>query len=431
MSTTVTYKGNTIATVSNNTKTLKTAGTYMEDDVTLVDVTSEGGGGTYQTKTDINPTTSSQTIIPDAGYDALSSVQINAMPSGTAGTPVATKGSVSNYSVEVTPSVTNTAGYISSETKTGTSVIVAASELVSGTYSVTSSGTKDVTNYASASIPAGTVTAPSSISGTSATVSTGTNTLTLTKTISVTPSVSTAGFVSSGTAGNSSVSLAASVTTQAAQTIHPSTSDQTIATSTYLTGTQTIKGVAISGLEAGNIKSGVTIKVGDSTDDDCITSVTGTYGGVGTLLTTYSMGTISTSSTNAADTGKSISVSSVNDYDLLIVETSVNSVTNNRHTATVGVIFLTASSSVGTKNGATIATAKWNSKISSSGVTTTRVGTTAYGIYPNSCSVATSDSVTTATIPMYQRYNSTSTGTINGTYTTRVYGVKLYDLIGG
>ena len=26
---------------------------------------------------------------------------------------------------------------------------------------------------------------------------------------------------------------------------------------------------------------------------------------------------------------------------------------------------------------------------------------------------------------------STQTGTINGTYTTRVYGVKLYDLIGG
>lgn len=154
-------------------------------------------------------------------------------------------------------------------------------------------------------------------------------------------------------------------------------------------------------------------------------------GGGPTLLATLSMGTISTTSTQAADTGKSISVSGVNDYDLLIVETSVNSVTNNRHTATVGVIYLTASSTVGTKNGATVATAKWNSKISSSGVTTTRAGTTAYGIYPNSCTVATSNSVTTATIPMYQRYNSTSTGTINGTYTARVYGVKLYDMIGG
>ena len=165
------------------------------------------------------------------------------------------------------------------------------------------------------------------------------------------------------------------------------------------------------------------------------TQATGTSsgggGGVGTLLTTYSMGTISTSSTQAADTGKSVSVSGVNNYDLLIVETSVDSVTNNRHTATVGLIFLTASSTVGTKDGASVATVKWNSKISSNGTTTTRAGTTAYGIYPNSCSVATSNSVTTATIPMYRRYNSTSTGTINGTYTTRVYGVNLYDLIGG
>lgn len=37
MSTTVTYKGNTLTTVNNTTKTLKTAGKYMEDDITLVD----------------------------------------------------------------------------------------------------------------------------------------------------------------------------------------------------------------------------------------------------------------------------------------------------------------------------------------------------------------------------------------------------------
>ena len=40
MSTTVTYKGNTLATVSNNTKTLKTAGKYMEGDVVLTDVSA-------------------------------------------------------------------------------------------------------------------------------------------------------------------------------------------------------------------------------------------------------------------------------------------------------------------------------------------------------------------------------------------------------
>lgn len=93
---------------------------------------------------------------------------------------------------------------------------------------------------ASKSVANGSVTAPSSISGTSATVSTGTNTLTLTKSVSVTPNVTTAGYISSGTAGNASVSLTASVTTKAAATITPSTSEQSIAAGTYLTGKQTI-----------------------------------------------------------------------------------------------------------------------------------------------------------------------------------------------
>lgn len=271
--------------------------------------------------------------------------------------------------------------------------------------------------YVSA-MPSGSATAPASISGTSATVSTGTNTLTLSKTVSVTPTV-VSGYISSGTAGNSNVSLTASVTTKAAATITPGTSNQTIASGTYLTGTQTISGDA--NLVAGNIKSGVQIF-----------GVTGTYTGGSsgpamTLLSTTSLGTISTSSTSAVDTGLTVTVSSVDSYDALVVETSVNTVTNNRHTATVAFIFLTASSTVGTKNGTAIATAKWNSKISSSAVTTTRSYTTAYGIYPNSASISNG----TVTLAMYERYSSTYTGTINGAYTTRVYGLKLYDLIGG
>lgn len=94
-----------------------------------------------------------------------------------------------------------------------------------------------------AAMPSGTTTAPTSISGTSATVSTGTNTLTLTKTVSVTPRVTTAGYVSAGTAGDSSVSLTASVTTRAAGTITPTKSTQTIPSGTYLTGTQTIAAI--------------------------------------------------------------------------------------------------------------------------------------------------------------------------------------------
>lgn len=146
MSTTVTYKGETLTTVENQTRTLLTSGKYLEDDLTLVDISR--GEPSLQAKTNIAPTTSSQTITPDSGYDGLSSVQINAMPTGTAGTPTATKGAVSNHSVSVTPSVTNTIGYITGGTKNGTAVTVSASELVSGSETKTANGTYDVTNLA-------------------------------------------------------------------------------------------------------------------------------------------------------------------------------------------------------------------------------------------------------------------------------------------
>jgi hypothetical protein len=75
------------------------------------------------------------------------------MPSGTAGTPTATKGTVTNHSVSVTPSVTNTTGYITGSTITGSAVTVSASELVSGTLSITDNGTGiDVTNYDSVDV---------------------------------------------------------------------------------------------------------------------------------------------------------------------------------------------------------------------------------------------------------------------------------------
>ena len=45
MSTTVTYKGSTLTTVNNNTKTLKTAGKYMEGDVVLTDVSIDAVDG--------------------------------------------------------------------------------------------------------------------------------------------------------------------------------------------------------------------------------------------------------------------------------------------------------------------------------------------------------------------------------------------------
>lgn len=148
------------------------------------------------------------------------------------------------------------------------------------------------------------------------------------------------------------------------------------------------------------------------------------------LLQTTSLGSLSTSSTSAADTGKTVSLASTTgwqNYDLLLVDISVDTKTNGRHTSTVTPVILTGTSNVTTKNTYTVGSNKWNSKLSSSGTASTRQSTSAYGVYVNSASVSSN----TLSLPIYYRYNSNSTGTLNGTYTARVYGVKLIDLIGG
>lgn len=198
---------------------------------------SPGTAPTLQAKTHIEPTESSQTIRPDTGYDGLSSVQIDGISSTYVGTGVDRRSSTDLSASGAT--VTVPAGYYASQ--------------------------------ASKSVASGTATAPTSISGTSATVSTGSNTLTLTKTVSVTPRITTAGYVSSGTAGNSSVSLTASVTTKAAATITPTKSTQTIASGTYLTGTQTIAAIPAAYQDV----TGVTAAAGDVVTGKTIVSSTG------------------------------------------------------------------------------------------------------------------------------------------------------------
>lgn len=347
--------------------------------------------------TSITPTESAQTI-GGASNMLEGAITINAIPSNYVGSGITRRDSTDLSASGAT--VTAPSGYYASS--------------------------------ASKTVVSGSASAPSTISGTSASVSTGTNTLTLSKTVSVTPTVS-AGYVSSGTATNSSVSLTASVTTKGATNHYATTSDQTIASGTYLTGTQTIKALSQTNLSADNIKNGTTITINNGNTN--VWSVTGTYsGGGGTdrlvLLQTTSLGSLSTSSTSATDTGKTVSLAQSTgwqNYDLLLVDISVDTTTNGRHTSTVTPVILTGTSNVSTKNTYTVGSNVWNSKLGSTGTASTRQSTTKYGVYINTASVSSN----TLTLTVYYRYNSNSTGTLNGTYTARVYGIKLIDLIGG
>ena len=207
--------------------------------------TDNSYSNTYQltTKTSSDLTVSGATVTAPAGYYASSaskSVAIMTLPTS------ASSSATSGYTSKATIGRSTSAQYIN---------IPPGYNSAGGYYTISAVANGTATNSGNAS-------------GSSATVSTGTNTLTLTKAVSITPSVS-AGYISSGTAGNVTVALTASVTTKAAATITPGTSNQTIASGTYLTGTQTIAGDA--DLIASNIKSGVNIF-----------GVAGTYSGLDT-----------------------------------------------------------------------------------------------------------------------------------------------------
>lgn len=132
------------------------------------------------------------------------------------------------------------------------------------------------------SVASGSATTPSTsipvAVGISVTGATGLITVTVEGSESVAPTVSE-GYVSSGTAGTISVSrtVTSQLSTQSAQTIYPSSSDQTISANKYLTGTQTFKAVKTANLSAGNVKYGTVVQVGDSADSDRVASVTGTF----------------------------------------------------------------------------------------------------------------------------------------------------------
>ena len=145
--------GATVSTSVSNTLTLSKSSVSNTPTVSAGYISSGTAGNsrvslsaTVNLRSSSDLTASGATVTAPSGY--YSSNASKSVSTGTAGTPTATKGAVSNHSVSVTPSVTNTTGYITGSTKTGTAVTVSASELVSGSETKTANGTYDVTNLA-------------------------------------------------------------------------------------------------------------------------------------------------------------------------------------------------------------------------------------------------------------------------------------------
>lgn len=198
-------------------------------------VSGGSSGVKLQSKT-VTPSENTQTVNPDSSYDALSSVTVEAISNTYIGSSV-TKKSAATY----TPGTSNQS--------------IASGQYLSGAQTI-----KGDSNLIASNIKKGVTIF--NVTG-SYNEATGGPTL-QSKTVSPSESTQTVS-PDSGYDGLSKVTVNAisstyigsDVTKKSAATYIPKTTDQSIASRQYLSGTQTIKGDA--NLVAGNIKSGVSI----------------------------------------------------------------------------------------------------------------------------------------------------------------------------
>ena len=148
--------------------------------------------------------------------------------------------------------------------------------------------------------------------------------------------------------------------------------------------------------------------------------------GVGALLTEVSLGYISPSGTSEEDTGMTVTVSGINDYDMLIFAISSDTSSNSVHLETVTNVFLLASSDISTKDSYGIPGGRFNISRNASGIVRSKFYGTNYGVFPKNITITDGD----MTSKIYARYSVSYTGSIDGNYTCRVYGVNLCDMIG-
>ena len=209
-------------------------------------VSGGSSGVKLQSKT-VTPSENTQTVNPDSSYDALSSVTVEAISNTYIGSSV-TKKSAATYTPGTSNQSIASGQYLSgAQTIKGDSNLIASNIKkgvtifnVTGSYNEATGGPTLQSKIVSPSESTQTVSPDSGYDGLS----------------KVTVNAISSTYIGSD------------VTKKSAATYIPKTTDQSIASGQYLSGTQTIKGDA--NLVAGNIKSGVNIF-----------GVTGTYAGGG------------------------------------------------------------------------------------------------------------------------------------------------------
>ena len=341
----------------------KVSGNYVEPYVPVLEAS----------KTVTISSNTTTTVIPTTGYDAMEEVVITT--------------SVPTPSLEASKTVTISG---------------------SGTTTVNPSTGYDAMEQVSVSVPAGSATTPATTITANPSISVssgGLITASVSASQNVTPTIS-AGWVSSGAAGAISVggSNTSQLTTKAAATYTPTTSDQTIASGQYLTGAQTIQGDA--NLLAGNIKKDVSIF-----------GVTGTLEGSSyTLLATQDF-TVSTTSTTAYQVGTiDLGASAFTDASIIYVRVRDKAGRRSGYFIGSDAYFYNYRAANGSTSSLSVRMCITHRLSDSTYTSYATSSNTGYGVYASALDADGKLSIT-------RRYSSTYSLTINGTYEVKVYAL--------